>query len=86
MGHLQSKVNPLYILIHKGDILLTPKTAHKLIQFKQNSNHGYSAALTLSNDTLWTEDKVNGYYIIGYIINDKLDDLNKKIIPQVRKS
>ena len=73
----------IFLIQNQGDIVLTPKNAHKLIEFKQISNDKYSAAFTSANDTLWTENKVNGYYIIGYIINDKLDPLNKQIIPKV---
>ena len=63
--------------------MLTPKNAHKFIEFRQISNDKFSAAFTSTNDTLWTENKVDGFYIIGYIINDKLDDLTKQTIPKV---
>ena len=65
--------------------MLTPKTAHRLIPFGTSQNNQLSAAFTSINETFWTENKVNGYYIIGYIINDKLDPLNKQIIPKVRR-
>ena len=63
--------------------MLTPNTAHRLIPFRTLQDDKFSAAL-ITNETFWTENKINGYYIIGYIINDKLDSLNKKIIPEVR--
>ena len=75
----------IFLIQNQGDIVLTPKNAHKLIEFRQISNDKYSAAFTSANETLWTENKVNGYYIIGYIINDKLDDLTKKTIPKVKE-
>ena len=65
--------------------MLTPKTAQRLIPFRTPRNNQLSAAFTSTNETFWTENKVNGYYIIGYIINDKLDPLNKQIIPKVRQ-
>ena len=71
------------IIIHQGDILLTPQTASRLIPVRPLLNNKYSAALTNTSETLWTENKQAGYYIIGYIINDKLDTLNKKTIPEV---
>ena len=64
--------------------MLTPNTAQRLIPFKTSQNNDLSAAFTTKNESFWTENKVNGYYIIGYIINDKLDPLNKEIIPKVR--
>ena len=73
-----------FVIQNQGDIVLTPKNAHKLVEFRQISNEKYSAAFTSTNDTLWTDNKANGYYIIGYIINDKLDDLNKQTIPKVK--
>ena len=65
--------------------MLTPNTAQRLIPFRTLQNNQLSAAFTSMNETFWTENKVNGYYIIGYIINDKLDPLNKQIIPKVRQ-
>ena len=65
--------------------MLTPKTAQRLIPFSTSQNNQLSAAFTSANETFWTENKVNGYYIIGYIINDKLDPLNKQIIPKVSR-
>ena len=67
-----------------GDIILTPKTAQRLIPFTTSQNENLSAAFTNKNETFWTENKVNGYYIIGYTINDKLDTLNKQTIPKVK--
>ena len=64
--------------------MLTPRTAQRLIPFKTSQNNDLSAAFTTKNESFWTENKANGYYIIGYAINDKLDDLNKQIIPKVR--
>ena len=64
--------------------MLTPKTAQRLIPFRTSQNNQLSAAFTSMNETFWTENKVNGYYIIGYTINDKLDSLNKQTIPKVR--
>ena len=64
--------------------MLTPKTAERLIPFRTWQNSDLSAAFTTKNESFWTENKVNGYYIIGYTINDKLDSLNKQIIPKVR--
>ena len=64
--------------------MLTPRTAQRLIPFRTSQNNDLSAAFTTKNESFWTENKVNGYYIIGYIINDKLDPLNKEIIPKVR--
>ena len=69
---------------NKGDIILTPETAQRLIPFTTSQNENLSAAFTNKNETFWTENKVNGYYIIGYTINDKLDSLNKQTIPKVR--
>ena len=63
--------------------MLTPQAAQRLIPFRTSQNNQLSAAFTSTNETFWTENKVNGYYIIGYIINDKLDPLNKQIIPKV---
>ena len=82
ISDLLSSKNTMFI--HgEGDIMLTPRTAHRLIPFRTLQNDKFSAAFT-TNETFWTENKINGYYIIGYIINDKLDSLNKKIIPEVR--
>ena len=64
--------------------MLTPETAQRLIPFRKLPNNDLSAAFTTKNESFWTENKVNGYYIIGYTINDRLDDLNKQIIPKVR--
>ena len=64
--------------------MLTPNTAERLIPFRTWQNSDLSAAFTTKNESFWTENKVNGYYIIGYTINDKLDSLNKQIIPKVR--
>ena len=64
--------------------MLTPNTAQRLIPFKTSQNNDLSAAFTTKNESFWTENKANGYYIIGYTINDRLDDLNKQIIPKVR--
>ena len=64
--------------------MLTPNTAQRLIPFKTSQNNDLSAAFTTKNESFWTENKVNGYFIIGYTINDRLDDLNKQIIPKVR--
>ena len=69
---------------NKGDIMLTPNTAQRLIPFKSSQNDDLSAAFTTKNESFWTENKINGYYIIGYTINDKLDSLNKQTIPKVR--
>ena len=70
---------------NKGDIMLTPNTAQRLIPFRTSQNDNLSAAFTTKNESFWTENKINGYYIIGYTINDKLDSLNKEIIPKVRR-
>ena len=64
--------------------MLTPRTAQRLIPFKTSQNNDLSAAFTTKNESFWTENKVKGYYIIGYIINDKLDPYNKEVIPKVR--
>ena len=64
--------------------MLTPETAQRLIPFRESPNNDLSAAFTTKNESFWTTNKLNGYYIIGYIINDKLDSLNKQIIPKVR--
>ena len=64
--------------------MLTPNTAQRLIPFRTSQSNTFPAAFTTTNELFWTENKINGYYIIGYIINDKLDSLNKKIIPEVR--
>ena len=69
----------------KGDIILTPNTAQRLIPFRTSQDDYLSAAFTTKNESFWTENKINGYYIIGYTINDKLDSLNKEIIPKVRR-
>ena len=71
---------------NEGDIILTPETAQRLIPFTTSQNENLSAAFTNKNETFWTENKVNGYYIIGYTINDKLDSLNKQTIPKVRNN
>ena len=63
--------------------MLTPETAQRLIPFTTSQNEYLSAAFTNKNETFWTENKVNGYYIIGYTINDKIDSLNKQSIPKV---
>ena len=68
---------------NKGDIILTSETAQRLIPFATSQTEYLSAAFTNKNETFWTENKVNGYYIIGYTINDKLDSLNKQTIPKV---
>ena len=65
--------------------MLTPQTAQRLIPFRTSQNNDLSAAFTTTTESFWTENKVNGYYIIGYTINDMLDDLNKEIIPKVRQ-
>ena len=65
--------------------MLTPETAQRLIPFRKSQTYHSSAALTSTNETFWTENKKDGYYIIGYIINDKLDSLTKETIPKVRK-
>ena len=64
--------------------MLTPQTAQRLIPFRTSQNNDLSAAFTITNESFWTENKENGYYIIGYTINDMLDPLNKQIIPKVR--
>ena len=66
--------------------MLTPNTAQRLIPFRSSQNDNLSAAFTTKNESFWTENKINGYYIIGYTINDKLDSLNKEIIPKVRRN
>ena len=82
----KSIIFTIVISIHlKGDIMLTPETAQRLIPFRTSQTNQLSAALTSTNETFWTENKLNGYYIIGYIINDKLDSLTKQTIPKVRK-
>jgi len=65
--------------------MLTPETAQRLIPFRESPNNDLSASFTTKNESFWTTNKINGYYIIGYIINDKLDSLNKQIIPKVRQ-
>ena len=65
--------------------MLTPETAQRLIPFRKSQTYRSSAALTSTNETFWTENKKDGYYIIGYIINDKLDSLTKETIPKVKK-
>ena len=81
----KSRIFTIAILIHfKGDIMLTPETAQRLIPFRTSQTTKLSAALTSTNETFWTENKMDGYYIIGYIINDKLDSLTKQTIPKVR--
>ena len=57
-----------------------------MIPFRTSKNDNLSAAFTAKNESFWTENKINGYYIIGYTINDKLDSLNKEIIPKVRQN
>ena len=82
----KSIIFTIVISIHlKGDIMLTPETAQRLIPFRTSQTNQLSAALTSTNERFWTENKLNGYYIIGYIINDKLDSLTKQTIPKVRK-
>ena len=71
------------ILQNQGDILLTAQTASRLIPVSPLSNDKYSAALINTTETLWTENKQAGYYIIGYIINDRLNALTKQTIPKV---
>ena len=66
--------------------MLTPNTAQRLIPFRKSENGYSSRAFTTKNESFWTENKINGYYIIGYTINDKLDSLNKEIIPKVRRN
>ena len=61
-------------------------TAQRLIPFRTSKNDNLSAAFTAKNESFWTENKINGYYIIGYTINDKLDSLNKQAIPKVRQN
>ena len=41
------------------------------------------AGFARSNDLRWDQNVINGQYIIGYSINDKLDSLNKQVIPKV---
>ena len=65
--------------------MITPQTAERLIPFRKSQNNYLSAAFTTTKESFWTENKVNGYYIIGYTINDMLDHLNKEIIPKVRQ-
>ena len=65
--------------------MLTPKTAERLIPFRTLRNDILSRAFTTKSESFWTETKINGNYIIGYTINDKLDSLNKEVIPKVRK-
>ena len=68
---------------NKGDIMLTPNTAQRLIPFRTSQNDKLSRAFTSKKESFWTENKKNGYYIIGYTINNKLDSLNKQTIPKV---
>ena len=37
-----------------------------------------------NDETLWTGNKENGFYIVGYIIDENLDTLSKQIIPKVK--
>ena len=64
--------------------MLTPRTAQRLIPFRISQSNTFPAAFTTTNELFWTENKINGYYVIGYIISDKLDSMNKQIIPRVR--
>ena len=41
------------------------------------------AGFARSNDLRWDQNVINGQYIIGYSINDKLDSLTKEVIPEV---
>ena len=67
-----------------GDIILTPKTATRLIPF--SSRYDKSLSVLMKNDeTLWTGNNENGFYIVGYIIDENLDTLNKQIIPKVKE-
>ena len=82
----KSRIFTIDIFIHfKGDIMLTSEPALRLIPFRTSQTNQLSAALTSTNETFWTENKLDGYYIIGYIINDKLDSLTRQTIQKVRK-
>ena len=41
------------------------------------------AGFVTKNDSRWDQNLINGHYIIGYSINDKLDSLTKEVIPEV---
>ena len=64
--------------------MLTPKTAARLIPFSASVNDKSFSVLMKNDETLWTRNKKNGFYIIGYIIDAQLDALNKAVIPKVK--
>ena len=64
--------------------MLTPKTATRLIPFSSSENNKSFSVLMKNDETLWTRNKKNGFYIIGYIIDAKLDALSKDVIPKVK--
>ena len=41
------------------------------------------AGFAVSDDLIWDQKIINGQYIVGYSINDKLDSLTKQVIPEV---
>ena len=41
------------------------------------------AGFAVSDDLRWDQNIINGQYIVGYSINDKLDGLTKQVIPEV---
>ena len=48
------------------------------LQLKQSQ-----AGFVTSSGSRWDQNIINGQYIIGYSINDKLDSLSKQVIPEV---
>ena len=65
--------------------MITANTARLLIPVS-NSTSNIAAGFTNTSVTLWDQNKEDGKYIIGYEINDGLDQDTKELIPKVSHS
>ena len=65
--------------------MITANTARLLIPVS-NSTSNTNAGFTNTSVILWDQNKEDGKYIIGYKINDGLDQDTKELIPKVSHS
>ena len=73
----------VFHLQFSGDIVVSPKTSHKLITKKNGSNATVSNAYPDSTVDIWDQNIINEY-VISYKFNSGLDYTLQNMLPQVR--
>ena len=69
--------------LHSGDIAVSRKTVHKLMEINGDSNAAFWKAYPKSNIGLWNQTVVNEEYVIAYELSPGLDHKLQNMLPKV---